>query len=194
MRKVTVLLSGGIDSLVTAELYRERGELGGLVFIDYGHPAQTVEGWKAFAYAGKVGMIDRFKTVHWFGSDLGEMGTSHGARVVPGRNLALIALAANVAPSLGCDAVALGCNAADAEDYPDCRHDFLVGVSNAMAWGKSGVSVRAPLLEKSKAEIIAMAKGYGLTRDDAWSCYGAGPGECGLCPSCVEALGAWGEG
>lgn len=50
-----VLLSGGIDSLVCAELARQAGELAVCVFVDYGHPAQVAEGWRAFAYAGSRG-------------------------------------------------------------------------------------------------------------------------------------------
>ncbi len=50
---MVVLLSGGIDSLVCAELARNREELVGCVFVDYGHPAQVQEGWKAFEYCGR---------------------------------------------------------------------------------------------------------------------------------------------
>lgn len=183
-RRVVALLSGGIDSLVCAESARLAGELIGCVFVDYGHPAQVVEGWKAFAYCGSRGVA--LKVPHVRDLDLGEMSAGHGARVVPHRNAILIATAANAAASMRPDAILIGCNRADQADYADCRPAFLQAISAAI-----GVEVRAPLIDKSKAEIIALAGALGFNSLDAWSCYGPGPDPCNACPSCEEAAQAW---
>lgn len=182
--KRIVLLSGGIDSLVCAEWSRQAGQLAGCVFVDYGHPAQVAEGWKAFAYCGAREVP--LKAVHAFGLDLGDMTAQHAARVVPSRNAALLSLAANVAPGMGGNALVIGCNQADDRDYPDCRRGFLDAMEAAL-----GLPVLSPLIGMSKAEIIAKAKQLGLTQADAWSCYTAGPRACGVCPSCLEADSAW---
>lgn len=179
------LLSGGIDSLVCAEDARERGELAGCVFVDYGHPAQQAEGWKAFAYCGERGVP--LKVVHVFGADLGDMGLQAGARVVPMRNAWLLALAANVAGSFTSDpTLVIGCNLEDQRNYRDCRPGFLAGLAQVL-----GMRIAAPLRQKSKEEIIARARELGLSRRDAWSCYLGGANPCGTCPSCLESERAW---
>lgn len=187
MFRPVVLLSGGIDSLVCAEEARVAGALAGCVFVDYSHPAQIPEGWKAFAYCGSRGVP--LRVVHAFGLDLGDMGTAHAARVVPARNAVLIALAANAMATLGGDHLVIGANQADQQDYPDCRRGFMNAMSAAL-----GIEVSTPLMGLSKAGVIDRARALGLTRDDAWSCYGSGPERCGSCPSCRSADVAWGPG
>tara|TARA_R110002110_G_scaffold36469_1_gene121627 strand:+ start:4059 stop:4616 length:558 start_codon:yes stop_codon:yes gene_type:complete len=161
---------------------RQAGDLGLCVFVDYGHPAQVPEGWKAFAYCGERGVP--LKVVHAFGLALGDMATEAGARVVPGRNALLLAIAANASSG---GPVVIGCNKADQDAYKDCRRTFLSTMSAAL-----GVAIESPLIHKTKAEIIGMARALGLSRSDAWACYGAGPKPCGTCPSCQESARAWG--
>lgn len=179
-----VLLSGGIDSLVCAEMARRSGDLAGCVFVDYGHPAQIPEGWKAFAYCGSRGV--NLKVVHVFGLDLGDMATAAGSRVVPGRNAVLLSAAANVARGMGGTRLLIGCNAADQADYEDCRPHFLHTMGRAL-----GIEVAGPLVTMHKAGIVEQARAWGLRKEDAWSCYTAGPTPCGSCPSCLEAERAW---
>ena len=179
-----VLLSGGIDSLLCAERARKTGELVGCVFVDYGHPAQAMEGWKAFAYCGERGIP--LKVVHAFGLELGDMGEGEGARVVPCRNAILLSMAANVARKMGGNQLIIGANSSDQAEYVDCRPAFITGMAHAL-----GISIAAPLLGWTKETIIQSARVLGLTADDAWSCYGAGPTRCGECPSCLSADEAW---
>lgn len=179
-----VLLSGGIDSLVCAEAARRDGDLVGCVFIDYGHPAQIPEGWKAFAYCGQRGVT--LKVVHVFGLNLGDMASEAGARVVPCRNSVLLSCAANAAVAMGGNKLVIGASAADFRDYPDCRPDFFEAMGDAL-----DVWIEAPLIDMTKPEIIGAARELGLTQSDAWSCYLGGPIPCGACPSCIEANRAW---
>lgn len=173
-----VLLSGGLDSLVCAETARKNGALSGCVFIDYGHPAQIPEGWKAFSYCGSRQI--RLKVVHVFGLDLGDMSSGVGARVVPCRNAILLAAAANAAFSMGADTLTVGAILEDQEDYADCRPEFFLQMSKAL-----GLRVSAPLIETSKLDVLRLAGKFGLRASDSWSCYGPGPEPCGTCPSCV---------
>lgn len=174
-----VLLSGGIDSLVCAELAELTAE-DVCVFVDYGHPAQIPEGWKAFAYCGTRGIT--LKVVHAFGLGLGDMASEEGARVVPHRNAILLTLAANT----GAEHLVIGCNAEDQRDYVDCRPAFLRSMAVTL-----GCIIQAPLSGHTKPQVIELARGFGLARSDAWSCYLGGPRACGECPSCVEADRAW---
>lgn len=183
---MVVLLSGGLDSMVVAERARVAGALVGCVFVDYGHPAQQQEGWRAFAYCGERGVP--LRVVHAFGLDLGDMGAAVGARVVPCRNAVLLSVAANAARLLGGTELAIGAIANDQRDYSDCRPEFFAAMSIAL-----GVSVTAPLVAWTKREVVVEAVRLGLRPSDAWSCYGPGPIACGACPSCLERDGALAE-
>lgn len=191
MRDVVVLLSGGVDSLVCAERARRSGRLLGLVFVDYGHPAQALEGWRAFAYHGATGVP--LRTIHAFGLQLGEMigGDEASARVVPGRNLILIALAVNAAAAMGGREVWIGSNGDDCRDYPDCRPAFTASAS-AAAKSSCGVRVVAPLASASKMEIVCEAQEYGLSQRSVVDCYAPVLGaRCGACACCIRSDEAW---
>jgi 7-cyano-7-deazaguanine synthase len=95
-------------------------------------------------------------------------------------------MACNQARQFGAVEVQIGANAADQADYEDCRRDFFIAMHKA-----TGLSIHAPLITKTKPEIITMARDLGFTKEDAWSCYEAGPEPCGVCPSCVESEAAW---
>jgi 7-cyano-7-deazaguanine synthase len=111
---------------------------------------------------------------------------------VPARNTVFLSLAMAWAEVLGADAIVIGVNALDYSGYPDCRPEYLRAFERLAALAtKAGVegrslTIMAPLLELSKAEIIrrglALGVDYGLTL----SCYDPGPEgkPCGRCDSC----------
>jgi len=165
-------------------MMRGRGNLAGAVFVDYGQPAAYCEQEKAEAYCKRLETPLRVVTVG--GAALGDMGSGSGARVVPGRNLLLLALAANLLPEMGGDTLAIGCNHADRREYVDCREAFLRSASEAI-----GVPVYAPVLHMTKRHVVAMARSMGIGRLDTWCCYGGGATRCGACPSCDEDTAGW---
>lgn len=181
---VVVLMSGGVDSMVCAEMALCAGKLAGCVFIDYGHPARQAEAWRAFAWAERRRV--RLHVLHAMGLHLGEMDGAPGVspQVVPARNAIFLAMASNIAASWGAAEVWIGANQADAADYPDCRSNVLTPLSHALL-RSCGVSVFAPLLHLAKPEIVQMAADYGLSPDEWWACYGGGPEPCGRCASCL---------
>ena len=159
---MVVLLSGGLDSMVVAERTRVAGVLAGCVFVDYGHPAQQQEGWRAFAYCGERGVP--LRVVHVFGLDLGDMGAAVGARVVPCRNAVLLSAAANAARLLGGAQLAIGAIANDQRDYADCRPEFFAAMSAAL-----GLTVVAPLVTWSKRNVVTEAERLGIRPAATWS-------------------------
>lgn len=111
---------------------------------------------------------------------------------VPARNTLFLSHALAVAEVMSARDIFIGVNAVDYSGYPDCRPEFIRAYE-AMAnlATKAGVegnkmTIHTPLIDKSKAEIIAMGVAldvdYGLTV----SCYQANAeGEaCGSCDSC----------
>lgn len=182
--QVVVLMSGGLDSTVCAEMALREGRLAGCVFVDYGHPARQAEAWRAFAWAERN--HTRLHVLHVLGLYLGDMdGTeSDSPQIVANRNMVLIAGAANVAATWGAKSVWLGATRADAAEYADCRSDVLTPLAHALL-SACGVVVAAPLIGKTRAEVAAMATEWGV--DGTWSCYGAGPEPCGRCASCKQS-------
>lgn len=182
---VVVLMSGGLDSTVCAEMALRDGVLAGCVFVDYGHPARQAEAWRAFAWAERRGV--RLHVLHAMGLCLGGMDGRPGssAQFVPARNAILISMAANVAASWKAESVWIGATAADLDSYPDCRGDFLIPMCHALLKGY-GVTVKAPLIGMTRREVSKLARDLGVRRRQVWSCYGPGPEPCGECASCRQ--------
>ena len=92
----------------------------------------------------------------------------------------------------------IGVNALDYSGYPDCRPEYIEAferlgnlASRAATEGDARLSIRAPLISKSKAEIIRWGASLGVDYARTWSCYdpdpggNAGPVACGRCDSCI---------
>ena len=108
---------------------------------------------------------------------------------VPGRNLMFLSMAGSLADSIGAGAVISGPNAIDFSGYPDCTPAFYQAMGDALNRGtergvNGGIEVLAPLMTKSKAEIIKMAVRLHAPLELTWSCYAGGEKPCGKCDSC----------
>lgn len=190
--KSVVLLSGGIDSLVVAAHEHRAGHLTACLFVHYGQPAGAPEHEAAKQWCNAW-------HIPFYRLDIGLHGLSAmtaltgapGPRVVPGRNLVLLAHACNLAATIGAGRVLYGATAADDEGYPDCRPAFVAAADRAAR--ACGVAIEAPLINLSKAAVLAEAKRLGLNLDAAWSCYTPIWQEslrkwvpCGTCDSCCS--------
>ena len=108
---------------------------------------------------------------------------------VPGRNLMFLSMAGSLADSIGAGAIISGPNAVDFSGYPDCTPAFYQAMGDALNRGtergvNGGIEVLAPLMTKSKAEIIKMAVRLHAPLELTWSCYAGGEKPCGKCDSC----------
>lgn len=182
-RSVVVLSSGGMDSAVLLARAHAWGILARGLFVRYGQPAEAEEEaavraqWARLPCRGEIAALTL-----WGMGELRAAPGEAGARIVPGRNLALISVAANLAESIGADAVWLGATAED-HGYPDCSAAF-VETANAT----TPIAVAAPLMGLSRAAVRAEAEGRGLI-GHTWSCYAPqGSHPCGTCNSCRQDL------
>lgn len=120
-----------------------------------------------------------------------EMADGIPASYVPGRNIIFLSLAASLAdmPDNPADVIALGVNQLDYSGYPDCRGEFLHSFQAAIRAGtrRSQLQIWAPLLYRSKVDIIRLGLSLGVDYGMTSSCYS--PNEkgqaCGTCDSCV---------
>ena len=111
---------------------------------------------------------------------------------VPARNTIMLSLALAWAEVLGSLDIFVGVNAVDYSGYPDCRPEYIAAFETmanlATRAGVEGhkLSIHAPLIALSKAEIIRTGTNLGVNYGLTVSCYQAdGEGcACGVCDSC----------
>jgi 7-cyano-7-deazaguanine synthase len=110
---------------------------------------------------------------------------------VPARNTILLSVALGYAESHALGAIYLGANAIDYSGYPDCRPEYLRAFERlARLATKAGVErgehvrIEAPLLRRSKAEIVRLGERLGVPWGLTWSCYAGGSAPCGSCDAC----------
>lgn len=209
-KKAVVLLSGGLDSTTSAALAKQAGfELYALSF-DYGQRHRR-ELQAAADVAEALGIVQHevlpVPLDRLGGSALTDdaidvpdapeseqIGTHIPVTYVPGRNTVFLSLALAYAEVVGADAIYLGINAMDYSGYPDCRPEYLAAMQEvARLATKQGIEghgprLEAPLVEMTKAQIIAAGQEAGAPFHLTWSCYQGGDAACGRCESCALRL------
>lgn len=123
-----------------------------------------------------------------------EMGNSIPITYVPARNTIFLSYALAYAEVLGADAIFIGVNALDYSGYPDCRPAYIKAyqtmanlATQAGVEGKTELTIRTPLIDKTKAEIIRIGTALGIDYGLTLSCYDpdAEGSACGRCDSCL---------
>ena len=203
-RNAVVLVSGGLDSMVSAARAREEGYRLFALTIDYGqrHRIELEAAARVAAVLGAERHIVLPLDLTAFGGsaltadiDVPKSGVEEGAvpvTYVPARNTIFLSLALGWAEAAGARDLFIGVNALDYSGYPDCRPDFIAAFERLAALGtKAGAEgaafrIHAPLQHMTKADIAREAARLGLDAGISWSCYDPAPsGEhCGLCDSC----------
>lgn len=189
--KVVVLLSGGIDSTVLLADRVARGDDCLAVTFDYGQ-IHVREVDAAEKIANHLQVPWRMVWLPLGGSALtgqGDIPNGHAetidATYVPGRNLVMIAIGASFAERFSASVVLIGANIEDAAGYPDCRPKFITAMDQAVSLATArGISVSAPYLSRTKAEIIARGRELEAPLSLTWSCYRGEPQPCGRCGAC----------
>jgi 7-cyano-7-deazaguanine synthase len=202
-----VLLSGGIDSATTLAVAKHRG--GDLIALSFDYGQRHKWELNAAASVARSFGVERHivQTI-----DLRSMGGSaltsdkidipHNrnlaatpdipATYVPARNLIFLSIALGWAEVLGAGHILIGANAVDYSGYPDCRPEFLEAFEEtarlATRVGVEGrpISIEAPLVSMSKAEIIRTGVSLGVDYALTMSCYDPDTEgrACGECDSC----------
>ena len=198
-----VLLSGGLDSMVTAALAQEAGFSVHALTVDYGQ-RHRLELESAARIAKQLGLVRHTQIaldLRAFGGsaltdsiDVPKSGVGDDIPVtyVPARNLVFLALTTACAEAAGARDVFIGVNALDYSGYPDCRPEFIASFADTARLGtKAGVegapfTIHAPLQHMTKADIARECARLGLDPAWSWSCYDPTPDgmACGLCDSC----------
>ena len=199
-----VLLSGGLDSATVLAMAREQGFACHCLSLEYGqrHGAELHAAARVAETLGAAAhRVLKLDLGQLGGSALTDSsiavptaGVMPGIPVtyVPARNTIMLSLALAWAEVLGAQDIFVGINAVDYSCYPDCRPEFirafeaLANLATKAAVEGLPLSVHAPLIDMSKAQIIAQGVRLGVDYGLTVSCYQADEAgsACGVCDSC----------
>ncbi len=201
-----MLLSGGLDSTTTLAIAQSEGYDTYVMSFRYGQ-RNKVELQCAEKLAKSLGAkqhsiinID----LRLFGSsaltadidvpkDLADVDGGIPITYVPARNTIFLSYALAWAEVLNADAIFIGVNAIDYSGYPDCRPEYINAyqtmanlATQAGVEGRTEITIRTPLLEKTKAEIIQIGTALGVDYSLTLSCYDPDMDSraCSRCDSC----------
>lgn len=206
MPAAVVLLSGGLDSTTALAVARDAGFSCFALTVRYGQ-LHAVELEAARRVATALG-AERHEVIDIDLSPLAPSAlTTPGIAVpkdrplseigapgdvpatyVPARNTVLLALALAWAETLGARDIYVGVNVLDASGYPDCRPEFVRAFEALaqVATRAGGVTIHAPLIELTKAQIIQLGTRLGVDYAITHSCYDpVGGAACGRCDACA---------
>jgi 7-cyano-7-deazaguanine synthase len=215
MRKAVCLLSGGMDSAVSAAIAKAEGYEIVPLTVQYNqrHIRELDSAKKLVRYFGsqkhkifnidlkQIGcsaLTDKIKVPK--GKSLEDI-KSGGIPVtyVPARNTIFLSIALAYAEVVGAEAIFIGVNHTDSSGYPDCRPTYLKRFQEmANVATKAGVEgrhirIEAPLLEMTKADIVRKGMELHVPFELTWSCYQGGKYACGVCDSCTLRLAGFSD-
>jgi 7-cyano-7-deazaguanine synthase len=212
-----ILLSGGLDSATTLAIARSAGFACHALSFRYGQ-RHVIELAAAERVAASLG-VHSHRTIEidlrQFGgsaltSDIAvpkqesadQIGTGIPVTYVPARNTIFLSFALAFAEVLSARDIFLGVNALDYSGYPDCRPEFIAAfealanlATKAAVEGRQTLTIHAPLLHLTKAQIIRRGQDLGVDYALTASCYDPAPSgrACGHCDSCLLRLKGFAE-
>src|SRR6266540_2087245 len=207
MNDAIVLLSGGIDSTTALAMTRATGRRCHALSFRYGQ-RHAVELAAAARVAAALGVTSH-ETIDLDlraiggsaltadiavpkGRDEAEIGSGIPVTYVPARNTIFIGFAIALAEVRNASEIVVGVNELDSSGYPDCRPEWLAAMQEVARLGtragveRRAVTIRAPLIKMTKAEIIRAGVKLGVDYSLTHSCYDPDPtgAACGGCDSC----------
>jgi len=205
------LVSGGMDSCVTAAIARAENNELAFLHVTYGQRTAARERQAFAALADYYGVTRRLVASLEYLKEIGgssltdpkipvapanllaqEIPTSY----VPFRNAHLLSIATSWAEAIGARRIYIGAVAEDSSGYPDCRPEFYAAFQCSIDAGtkpQTAIEIVTPVIHLRKAEIIRRGTELDAPLRLTWSCYQAEDRACGQCDSCALRLRAFAE-
>ncbi len=212
--KAVAVLSGGMDSCVTAAIANETFRLA-LLHASYGQRTERRER-RAFEEIADfyrvrerlVVRLDHFTQIG--GSALtdrriavpeAEPGAAVHSDVIPPtyvpfRNAHFLSVAVSWAEVIGAKAVFIGAVAEDSSGYPDCRPEYYRVFQELVRAGtrpETQIEIVTPVIGMRKSEVVQRGIELGAPLHLTWSCYQSEDAACGVCDSCRLRMRAFAE-
>ncbi|RKY94120.1 MAG: 7-cyano-7-deazaguanine synthase QueC [Candidatus Hydrothermota bacterium] len=210
MKKAVCLISGGLDSSVTAYTAKNEGyELFAITFNYKQKHRREIESAKRIAESvgvkkhilfdidlsvfGGSSLVDEKMEIQK-NNKLEDIGKKIPLTYVPARNTVFLSIGLAYAEVVHANTIFIGVTATDYSGYPDCRPEYIEAFQRlanlATKKGVEGekIEIKAPLLFMNKSEIIRRGVELGVPFEETWSCYMGGEKACGRCDSCLLRL------
>ena len=200
-KKAICIISGGMDSALSAAIAREAGYEIIAVHFNYGQRTQekelscfrkltedlgTVENYEIdldfFAQIGASALTDK-------SIDVPTGGVEEGVPVtyVPFRNGIFLSIAAAIGEKHQAEALYIGVVEEDSSGYPDCRESYIGAMEKAIDLGsrdETKLKIKMPLVALKKSDIVQKSLELSVPLEHTWSCYQSEEEACGICDSC----------
>ena len=205
------LVSGGMDSCVTAAIAHQENDELAFLHVSYGQRTEKPERESFEAVADHYHVRSRLvisleQLAKIGGSSLTDdaipVTTANLASsiipssYVPFRNAHLLAAAVSWGEVIRASAIYIGAVAEDSSGYPDCRPEFYAAFQSAIDLGtkpETHLEIRTPVIHMRKSEIVRKGLELGAPLHLTWSCYQESELACGNCDSCALRLRAFRE-
>src|SRR5262245_50521312 len=205
------LVSGGMDSCVTAAIAREENDELAFLHVSYGQRTAARERRAFEQLADHYGVTRRLIASIEYLKEIGgssltdaripvteanlasqEIPTSY----VPFRNAHLLSIATSWAEAIDARRIYIGAVAEDSSGYPDCRPEYYQAFQRTIDVGtkpQTQIEIVTPVIQLRKSEIIRRGFELAAPLELTWSCYRAEDRACGRCDSCALRLHAFAE-
>jgi len=203
------LVSGGMDSCVTAAIANEEADGLAFLHVSYGQRTEQRErrSFEALAdhYRVEQRLIVSLEHLAQIGgssltdkniavTSAGLAGSGIPTSYVPFRNAHLLSIATSWAEVIGARTIYIGAVAEDSSGYPDCRPEFYEAFQQAISTGtkpETQIEIRTPVIALKKSEIVELGQRLKSPFELTWSCYRDSDVACGDCDSCALRLRAF---
>ncbi len=209
--KAIVLISGGMDSLVSTAIAKRDGYSLAALHLNYGQRTERKELDCFERITAHYGIAEKLvvdvthlsriggssltdKTIEVSKADIHskEIPTSY----VPFRNANILSIAVSWAEVIGAQRIFIGAVEEDSSGYPDCRKEFYAAFNQMIKLGTkptSDIQVITPVIDMKKSAIVKLGLEMNAPFELSWSCYRENDVACGECDSCALRLRAFQE-
>jgi 7-cyano-7-deazaguanine synthase len=210
-RLAICLVSGGMDSCVTAAIAHEENDELAFLHVSYGQRTEQreLQAFEALAdhFNVELRLVISLKHLARIGGSSltddsipvtsANLGSSAiPSSYVPFRNAHLLAAAVSWGEVIEASAIYIGAVAEDSSGYPDCRPEFYAAFQNVLDLGtkaETRITIETPVIAMRKFEIVQRGLSLGAPLHLTWSCYRESELACGNCDSCALRLRAFRE-
>ena len=203
------LVSGGMDSCVTAAIAREENNELAFLHVSYGQRTAARERRAFEQLADHYGVTRRLVASIEYLKEIGSSSLTDASiavteanlasqeiptSYVPFRNAHLLSIATSWAEAIDARRIYIGAVAEDSSGYPDCRPEYYQAFQKAIDVGtkpQTQIEIVTPVIQLRKSEIVKRGFELAAPLELTWSCYRAEDRACGRCDSCALRLRAF---
>ncbi|MDQ7045865.1 MAG: 7-cyano-7-deazaguanine synthase QueC [Sulfurimonas sp.] len=201
IKKAVCVMSGGMDSTLSASMMKKDGYEIIAVHFNYAQRTQDKELECFHRICDNLKIVKKYVLDLDFFKQLGASaltdksidvpitGIEEGVPItyVPFRNGIFLSMAAAIAEKEGASAISIGVVEEDSSGYPDCRASYIKSMQESINLGTkdtTNITIHMPLVSLQKSQIVQKSLELAVPLELTWSCYKNEDKACGICDSC----------